>query len=69
MIGIPSHIPHEPPSSFHFAFGLTLLGAAFLAFFAGLAVLDSGRNGLGLTLLGVFAALVVGSSSTVLKKR
>jgi hypothetical protein len=69
MIGIPSHIPQELASSSRFAVGLALLGVAFLAFFAGVAVLDSGRNSWRVTLVGAFAVLVAASRSLVRKKR
>jgi threonine/homoserine/homoserine lactone efflux protein len=44
MIGAPSQIPNEPGGLPQLPLVLSLLGAAFLVFFAGLAVLDSGRN-------------------------
>jgi hypothetical protein len=68
MIGHPSPIPHEPAASSRITAALALLGVAFIAFFAALAVLDGGGNTWGLALLGVFAACVAGAG-TLLRPR
>jgi hypothetical protein len=70
MIGHLSPIPHEPPiSAPRVSAALVLAGFAFLAFFAALAVLDSGRNTWGLGLLGVFVVLVAAAAALVRKKK
>jgi hypothetical protein len=69
MIGAPSQIPNEPGGLPQLPLVLSLLGAAFLVFFAGLAVLDSGRNLWGLALLALFAAAVAGAALALKRKR
>jgi hypothetical protein len=68
VIGAPSQIPGEPGGVPQLPLVLSLLGAAFLVFFAGLAVLDSGRNLWGLALLGLFAAAVAGAALALRKR-
>jgi hypothetical protein len=69
MIGHPSSIAHEPTASPRLAGAVALLGVAFLAFFAALAVLDSGRNAWGLALLAVFGVLVAAAGLLLRPKK
>jgi hypothetical protein len=69
MLGTPAPIPHEPPGSSRLPAAIGVLGAAFLVFFAALAVVDGGRNTWALALLGVFAALVAGAVALVVERR